>query len=157
MTSSAGSRQAAASSSLTGASSTPTSTNVQGQPTTSTYCSSAPTNIQSSSTPYSGSSAPFYLPPAFPKVLKIEERRVPRGAQSISPYCVQKIIDQNGVPQTYPNSTGQPTVIYLNETEPSTVSQILDKRDAYGYLDKRANALSKRQNPNSCGCVWLWT
>jgi hypothetical protein len=155
LTSSAGGRQAA-SSSLMASGSSPTSTNGQGQ-STSTYGSSVPTNIQSSSTSYSGSSAPFYLPPAFPKVLKIEERRVPRGAQSISPYCVQKIIDQNGMPQMYLNSTGQPTVIYLNETQPSTVSQISGKRDAYGYLDQRDNALSERQSSTSCGCVWLWT
>jgi len=155
LTSSAGSRQAP-SPSLPASGSAPTSTDGKGQ-STNTYDSSVPTNIQSSSTSYSGSSAPFYLPPAFPKVLKIEERRVPRGAQSISPYCVQKIIDQNGIPQMYLNSTGQPTVIYLNETQPSTVSQISGKRDAYGYLNQRDNALGERQSSDSCGCVWLWT
>jgi hypothetical protein len=141
---------------LTASSSAATTTNNQGQ-STATYASSVPTNIQTSSTSYSGSSQDFSPnPPAFPKVLKIEERRVPRGDSYVQPYCIQKILDQNGVPQILPNSTGQPTIVYLNETEPSA-SGITDKRDGLGYVDQQARDLTERQNPNVCGCVWMWT
>src|SRR6187402_501236 len=51
-----------------------------------TYDSSVPTsNVQSSNPSSSNSAQPFRFPPAYPKVLKIEERRVP-GDQSIVPY-----------------------------------------------------------------------
>lgn len=154
--SSAGSRQAYASS--TTSSSAATSTNNQGQ-STAIYTSSVPTNIQTPSTSYSGSSGDFSLdPPAFPKVLKIEERRIPHGASYVQPYCIQKILDQNGVPQILPNATtGQPNIVYLNETEPSFSSGIADKRDAPGYANPQPRDLTERQSPNICGCVWMWT
>jgi len=61
----------------------------KGQFSTITYDSSVPTsNVQSPSSPSSGPSQ--QLPPeplAYPKVLKIEERRIPRGGQSVPPYC----------------------------------------------------------------------
>jgi hypothetical protein len=153
-TSSAGDRE----STLTTALSTPTSTNNQ-EPHTATYDSSVPTNIQISSTSYSGSSGGDFnpYPPAFPKVLKIEERRVPRGAAAVQPYCVQKILDPDGVPQIYPNSTGQPNIVYLNETAPSSVSSITDKRDIDRYVDLQTRELIERQSSNSCGCAWIWT
>lgn len=92
--------------------------------------------------------------PAYPKVLKIEERRVPRGAQSISPYCVQNLIDPYGNAAPIMNSTNQPITIYLNETEPSAVSQISGKRS---YEDLLVRDVEERQSSGSCGCVWLWT
>ena len=151
MTSAAGSRQSSASSSVLAAT---TSSNTRA---TSTYGSSVPTSAQSqsSNSGYSGSSSAPYFPPFFPKVMKIEERRFPLAPNSIQPYCVQKVIDQFGVPQPWLNSTGQQNIIFLNETEPNTLSQLSGKRDEYGYLDARA--LEARQSSSSCGCVWLWT
>jgi hypothetical protein len=142
--SSAGSRQA--STSLT----TPSSA------ATSTSASSVPTNVQTPSTSYSGPSEDFWLD-LFPKVLKIEERRIPRGASYVQPYCVQKFLDQDGVPQILLNATtGQPNMFYLNETEPSS-SGIADKRDVPGHANLQARDLTERQGPNVCGCVWMWT
>jgi hypothetical protein len=138
-------------------SSAPTSTNNQGQ-STSTAASSVPTDIQTSGSSYSGPSGDYsQMPLAFPKVIKVEERRVPRGSAAIQPYCIQKILDPSGAPQIYPNSTGQPNIIYLNETAPSSVSQITDKRDTEEYLEQRDRDLIERQSANSCSCAWIWT
>jgi len=153
-TSSAGNRLL--SSTMTGAAA---STSTRADQTTSTFASSVPTNIQTSGSSYSGSSGNYqnpYVPP-FPKVLKIEERRVPRGNAAVQPYCIQKIMDANGNPQPYLNQSGQPSIVYLNETAPSAVSQIPDKRDVQQYVDQKARDLTERQDASSCGCAWIWT
>lgn len=151
MTSAAGSRQASASSSVLAV------TTSENSRATSTYGSSVPTSAQSqsSNSGYSGSSSMPYFPPLFPKVMKIAERRYPLAPKSVQPYCVQKIIDQAGVPQPWLNTTQQQTIIFLNETEPSTLSQLSGKQDEDRYRDARG--LEARQSANSCGCVWLWT
>lgn len=125
--------------------------------------SAATTTGQSSSS--SSSYQQMSFTPAYPKVLKIEERRIPRGAQSISPYCVQHYINPEGFAEPFMNSTGQPVVIYINESEPSAVSQISGKRsypvslleDRDLNLDLQTRDLEERQSSGSCGCVWLWT
>lgn len=66
------------SSSSSSYSSTPTSTSYRGESST-TYNPSA----QSTSSSYSD---PNFLP-IYPRVVKVEERRVPKGMQSITPYC----------------------------------------------------------------------
>ena len=143
--SSAGSRQASASSM------TPSSA------ATSTSASSVPTDVQTPSTSYSSPSGDFWQD-LFPKVLKIEERRIPRGASYVQPYCIQNILDPNGLPHILLNATtGQPNIIHLNETEPSFSSGMVDKRDAPGHANLQARDLTERQSPNICGCVWMWT
>jgi hypothetical protein len=127
------------------------------QSSTTTYDSSMPTNfVQSSSSSSSGPSLPPG-PLAYPKVLKLEERRVPRAGQSVPPYCVQHEIDANGNAQPFLNATGGLITIYLNETEPTSVSQIPGKRDSDASVQERDRELSERQSTGSCGCVWLWT
>jgi hypothetical protein len=124
---------------------------------TSTYAYSVSTsNVQPLSS-YSSGSSPRSSDPQFlnqyPKVLKVEERRVPRGAQAIPPYCVQHLILDDGSAVQYVNSTGQPVTIYLNETEPSIMSR--SERDIFGSLEERDVKLSERDTTNSCGCIWL--
>jgi len=127
------------------------------QSSTTTYGSSMPTtDVQSSSSSSSGASLPPG-PLAYPKVLKLEERRIPMGAQSLPPYCVQHYIDANGIAQPFLNATGGQITIYLNETEPTSVSQIPGKRDSDASLRERDRELGERQSTGSCGCVWLWT
>ena len=71
----------ARSSSSSSCSTTATSTGYGGGATRTSYASSAQTSGASSS--YSD---PNFLN-TYPKVIKVEERRVPRGYQSIPPYC----------------------------------------------------------------------
>ncbi|KAE8453754.1 hypothetical protein EG329_009265 [Mollisiaceae sp. DMI_Dod_QoI] len=136
----------------TTSSSAPSSTWKSGA--SSTYGASAASSTGQSSGSSSGSSQQMTWTPAYPKVLKIEERRIPRGAQSISPYCIQHQIDPYGNAQPYLNSTGQPVTLYLSESEPSSVSQITGKRSPEDSLERD---LEERQSSGSCGCVWLWT
>ncbi|KAI9051261.1 hypothetical protein LZ554_005362 [Drepanopeziza brunnea f. sp. 'monogermtubi'] len=94
-----------------------------------------------------------YLP-AYPRVLKIEERRV-LGPQSIPPYCVQHQIDKYGGAHVALNSSNEPIVVYLSETESSAVSQMAVRNLRTGHGVDR---MVKRQETTSgCGCVWLWT
>lgn len=117
------------------------------QSAASTYSSSAPTsNVQSPGSSYSGQSQPNFLP-GYPRVVKIEERRIPVGQQSISPYCVQHVINSDGSTSPFMNSTGQPVTIYLNETQSPTIT----KRDLW------VQELIERDNQGECGCTWEWT
>lgn len=76
---------------------------------------------------------------------------------------IQHVIDPQGVASPLMNSTGQPTTIYLNETEPSIVSQIQGRKaysletDDFEVVEKRDGEMAERQTGGSCGCVWLWT
>lgn len=136
-------------------------TSIAGAYTTSTTSTSLPTKTSGStaSPTFSSSSADSSMPvwlPAYPKVMKIEERRVP-GDQSITPYCIQQNIDAYGVATPLLNSTGLPVTIYLNETQASSVSQIQEKRSAEVSIHERGSELFERQSSGYCGCVWLWT
>ncbi|KAL3420772.1 hypothetical protein PVAG01_07217 [Phlyctema vagabunda] len=98
-----------------------------------------------------------FLPP-YPKVVKVEERRVPSGAQTISPYCVQQVIDSEGFPSPAINSTGQQVRIFLNETESAQVISLSDKRDTFpSEVLERTTPLAERQTEYTCGCVWMFT
>jgi len=87
LTSAAGTQASAVSST-----SSPTGTSQPGDSynkaqSSTTYSSSMPTNFaQSSSSSSSGPSLPP-APLAYPKVLKLEERRIPMADQSVPPYC----------------------------------------------------------------------
>ncbi|PVH83080.1 hypothetical protein DL98DRAFT_513375 [Cadophora sp. DSE1049] len=122
---------------------------------TSSYGSSVPsaTAAPSSGSSESGSAQQFKFPPAYPNVLKIEERRVP-GPQEIPPYCVQHIIDDYGAANVATNSTGQPVIIYLNETDSSVISEMESKRS---YHDQESGLSTRDLDSVACGCVWLWT
>jgi hypothetical protein len=99
--------------------------------------------------------------PAYPKVLKIQERRIPRGPQAIPPYCIQNYITPDGTAQPVMNSTNQPATIYLNETDLETVAPmtgrgiVLDLNEL--ELDQRDVEIKERQTQGNCGCVWLAT
>ena len=76
---------------------TPTPTGGHGGSATGTGPSSSSTSMaQSSSYSGSGSSNPEFLG-IYPKVVKVEERRIPRGAQTIPPYCRSSL----SIPFTY--------------------------------------------------------
>jgi hypothetical protein len=121
--------------------------------TTTSIYSSAPTNGYQTQSGQSG--YPEFLA-AYPKVLKVEERRIPFG-DNIPPYCVQHIVNSDGSYKPYipEGSTVVPT-IHLNETEPTTVTSMGAKRDVLANIDDRdALLLNERQSGSQCGCVWL--
>lgn len=91
----------------------------------------------------------------YPKVVKVEERRIPD--QSTPPYCIQNIIAANGTATPYLNSTNQPTILYLNESVPNSVSPISDKRALLDPLRPREPSILSKSSSACCGCVWLAT
>ena len=72
---------------------------------------------------------------------------------------IQHIVNGDGTIEPALNSTGQPITIYLNETEPATVSPISDRSTMtlFKRLEERDRYLSERDSSQSCGCVWLST
>jgi len=123
---------------------------------TSTYSSNVPSaDVQSSGYSSSGPTANPQFPQLYPKVLKIEERRIPIGDQNIPPYCIQNYVNADGTYQPVLNNTNQPVTIYLNETEPTTVSPAIVKRMVVASIEERDGDLSERQASSTCGCVWL--
>jgi len=111
--------------------------------------------VQSNTYSPSGPTADPSWPQLYPKVLKIEERRVPIGDQNISPYCIQNYVNADGTYQPILNSTNQPVTIFLNETEPTTVEPLTSKRTLFASLEERGGDLFERQSSSTCGCVWL--
>jgi len=99
-----------------------------------------------------GGGDPQFLP-LYPKVLKLEERRIPTDDRYVAPYCVQNIINQDGTYQPLLNSTGLPTTIFLNETTPLSKSMMQGKRNLFD-IEEREYGLEKRSD-NMCGCVWI--
>jgi hypothetical protein len=143
-TSSAGSQSSSSSATTTSSTAAPSNT----QPATGTYSSSVPTsNVQSQGSSYSGPSQLPNFPSLYPKVVKLEERRIPRGAQSISPYCVQHIVQSDGSAIPFMNSTNQPVTVYLNEAMPTSFS----RRDFF------EQSLYGRDDGYICGCTWELT
>ncbi|KAF7860839.1 hypothetical protein EAF04_008357 [Stromatinia cepivora] len=144
-----------ASSSATVASSGSSSGDIGGYGT-NTHSSDVPSSAagvqsQSSSSSRSSQNNPQFLP-QYPKVYKVAERRVPRGSQTVPAYCVAHQILWDGNAAPLMNSTGQPITIYLNETQPTTLSP-LQSRSLVSDLFERD--LVERDGDESCGCVWL--
>lgn len=93
------------------------------------------------------------LPPLYPKMIKIEERRIYR---SPTPWCQQVEITSDGSPaQPVLDANGNDVIIYIDEIEPpppgtaggsqssSTSNSVLQYRDTSGI--------------SNCGCMWLYT
>ncbi|KAG0649563.1 hypothetical protein D0Z07_3566 [Hyphodiscus hymeniophilus] len=93
----------------------------------------------------------------YPKVIKVQERRVPSGYEAIPPYCIQHEVNSDGSVIPLLNSTGQPITVYLNETEPSSVSPISDRSNLFERLEERDRHFRERDVTQSCGCVWIST
>lgn len=165
-TSAAGAQEASASSAY--ASSTTTSPSSSAN--NAAYASSTETETYASPTPESrrrrqaaGSypSAPPQMSglPSFqagyPKIVKIEERRIPEGALTVAPNCVQMTINSDGSPSPLLNSSGLPIQIVLNETDPS-LSEM--RKRGYANLPRRDTDPTERSDiSGDCSCVWMAT
>jgi hypothetical protein len=112
------------------------------------------------------SSAPQATPsvlsmwPAYPKVIKFEERRMPRKAGFGQPYCVQMAIGADGMSATpVTNATGGFNTIMLSERiSASTKSRrgvVLDETGIVEERDGEDDELVSRDLSNECHCAWL--
>lgn len=130
-------------------SSTSTFTSGSSRPTRSAAAASASGAFGGQLSPSSSWWTDALSLPGYPKVIKVEERRTPGSHQTIPPYCIQHRInsDRSASPIIV---NGQPVQIFLNETEPTTVSVLPGKREA-------SSAVKERDQGDCCGCVWLST
>jgi len=114
---------------------------------TATHSSSVPTIASSGN---SGPSDSDFLP-LYPKVIKVEERRIPNAPFSITPYCVQQKINGDGSATPLLNSTQQPVIVYLNETDPTSAMPLLRRGQLWPLQERQESSTT------SCGCAWLAT
>lgn len=135
------------SSSSISAEQTPTST-------TNTYPSASSSSPFPSSTSDSGKDEDPTFKPCYPKVVKLEERRLPIADQNIPPYCIQNVINADGSWQ--PLMDGNlPVTIYLNESIPAIAEPMAAFRTSHRSLHEQESSLATRQSNAMCGCVWL--
>jgi hypothetical protein len=121
-------------------------------PPSSSHTSSAPPPASTSSA--WAVPAPVFLP-YYPKVVKVEERRVTVGVNPIQPYCVQHLITGDGTAQPYLDGSGRPVTIYLNETESAVAPAMLRRHAVFDGFVELSEELTERQSSSTCGCVWL--
>lgn len=95
--------------------------------------------------------APVRMPP-YPRIVKLEERRVPGSPQ---PYCQQMILLDDGQMTTPTNGNDGPTRIWLQESAPSYEEYF--NAQSSGTPGPRRDTLQKRNDPaDSCHCQWMF-
>lgn len=115
--------------------------------TTTTVASGVPTQSRSQSI------YPDMGPPLYPKLVKIEERRVPMGDMHADPYCVQHTANADGTYQPFLDATGKPTTIFIDEVEPQSKSTMQGRSDA--LTDVKPRGVLHARDDAACGCLWL--
>jgi hypothetical protein len=107
----------------------------------------------------SDDSSPLRMPP-YPRIVKIEERRLPDSPQ---PYCQQMVLLDNGEITSAPSPNDSPIRIWLQETDPSyeeyfarptpTETSTADRRDK-----RQLSVQHERRSdpPDACHCQWMF-
>ena len=135
--------------------------------TSNAACVQSPTTSSMASTTTSGPSSqatsglPGALPtpvflPCYPKVVKLEERRISQEDDTPRPYCVQHYINGEGVALPFSDGTGNPVTIHLNETEPPIPPPLARRSPALDGLEGYGLNVEERSSTASCGCAWLY-
>ncbi|KAI9815272.1 MAG: hypothetical protein M1827_002752 [Pycnora praestabilis] len=152
------------------------SQNSSSSASSTTSSASSGGSYTSTSMPISMTTPPtssYYGPPSkrqsnpsssiFPKVIKLEERRVVGTSDYITPYCQQMQVLDDGNVGVVPGPNGTPVIVTLNETEPASQAEAestgssssrLRQRSWAGYFVRREN-VRRQYNGNACGCEWL--
>jgi hypothetical protein len=127
---------------------------------TGSYGGAMPTG-QNTGNPYQSPNHEIPWTPQYPRVVKIEEHRMSQGPNVIPPYCTKTLIVAGGGAQPILNSTGQPTMVYLDETESTTFSKRsldLEVGEEDSIKERSLISPTKREpgSEKQCGCVWLY-
>ncbi|KAH8666700.1 hypothetical protein BX600DRAFT_436087 [Xylariales sp. PMI_506] len=106
-------------------------------------------------------SADEFPVPVFPRVVKMEERRV-SGAPAVQPYCRQFEVGLDGVPaQPVKDSSGNYIDVLIVENEPTDnfygTSKTVKRSDIEQYLNHGIEARDGSSSSNGCGCSWIAT
>lgn len=114
-----------------------------------------PTSEGHSSEPANVSEVPLFLS-GYPKIVKIEERRIPPGDVTVRPFCTSMTILSDGTPLPNLNSSGMPIEVEINEADPS-LSEMSEKRGPYAQPPGRTAPLVARDISGDCSCTWIAT
>lgn len=97
---------------------------------------------------------PSSLPPLYPKVVKIEERRPNENA--VAPYCQQMQVLNDGNIGQVTTWSGELVIVHLNETEPSQQKAVTGSGRKSWRDHSSGTSLEKKDiNDGSCQCVWV--
>ncbi|KAH7078022.1 hypothetical protein BKA63DRAFT_509514 [Paraphoma chrysanthemicola] len=100
----------------------------------------------------SDASLPPRIPP-YPRIVKIEERRLPNSPQ---PYCQQMVLLDNGRIAPALNGNDGPKKILLQEVDPSYEKYFQARATPTGNA-KREVGLFERSDPSdACHCQWMF-
>lgn len=109
-------------------------------------------------------------PQKFPFVFKLTERRTPGSGQQagMAPYCQKMFVPPEGPPYPVHDDDGRPTVVHLNENDPSPqdFSTALRKPEKTGAATssststgahkREVSQFEKREDPpKGCHCLWI--
>lgn len=122
-----------------------TTTSSPSLPTTSSTTKSTASSTVSGSSPSSSANSAGPFLPVYPKIIRLEERRMPSTPNTISPYCQKMQILDDGRAVPWPDSNGQPLIVTLNETDPNN----LKLRSEVDLFERDSN--------DGCNCVWIST
>jgi hypothetical protein len=140
--------------SISGKTPVSTPTSIYGQPPASTTSTSEAGGATSATSSDNGNYQYYENLPGYPKMVKIEERRLPIPDQNIQPYCIQNVVNSDGSYQ--PVMDGNlPVTLYLTETVPATAEPMADDQVTYRSMAERESELAERQSAAICGCTWL--
>ncbi|KAF2133465.1 hypothetical protein P153DRAFT_282389 [Dothidotthia symphoricarpi CBS 119687] len=97
--------------------------------------------------------------PAYSRIIKIEERRLPRSPQ---PYCQKMVLLDSGAIVPAPNGNAGPVRIWLQEQDPSYQAYFASQAATTTTIpnaNKRelSPPMQKRSDPsNACHCQWMF-
>ncbi|KAF2644720.1 hypothetical protein P280DRAFT_443686 [Massarina eburnea CBS 473.64] len=99
---------------------------------------------------------PFPRLPPYPRIVKIEERRLRDAPQ---PYCQKMQLLDNGTLAPATNSNGGTIVVMLQETDPSTEDFLVGRPPSPvpSNATEKKRHLDKRSDPSdACHCQWMF-
>ena len=97
---------------------------------------------------------PSSVPPHYPKVIKIEERR--QAEHAVGPYCQQMQVLNDGSVGQVTNQSGDLVIVHLNETEPSQQKAVKASKKRSWWDNSNGARLEQRDDmAGSCHCVWV--
>lgn len=97
---------------------------------------------------------PSSLPPPYPKVVKIEERR--QAEHAVGPYCQQMQVLNDGSIGQVTTESGELVIVPLNEMGPSQKNPATGSRRRSWWDDSGGTRVQNKDSmAGSCHCVWV--
>lgn len=132
-------------------------TSIPIETSTPTVTSSPPAGITPRAAPprpRGDSEYPKLMP--YPRIVKIEERRLPGSPQ---PYCQKMLLLENGQITVAPGNNGNPITVPLQEQDPEMGAFLAPppRNGPNTNATGRRDALQKRTDPaDACHCQWMF-